>query len=75
MKPGDRVTILNQKYSGRVFVEGEATFVEMVPDIDGYAIVQIDGDSTVSERYIDPNAQGLTADELETYVNNANEEK
>ena len=71
MKPGDRVTILNQTPGGRVFVEGDATVVGIVSS-DDRTLVGFDGDSTVTERAIDPRAQGLTAAELEVYVAGVN---
>ena len=69
------MTILNRTYpKGRVFVEGRATVVKPTKRKD-YAAVQFDDDDAEVVRYVIPEAQGLTAAELEAYIDNRNEEK
>ena len=66
------MTILNRTYpKGRVFVEGRATVVKPTKRKD-YAAVQFSVDGAEFVRLVDPNAQGLTDDELEVYVDEAN---
>ena len=77
MKHGDCVTVLNGQ-KGRVIVEGEATFLCLVDPclVDGdpdFALVRFGDDDMTCQRYIDPNAQNVTAAELKAYVEHLNE--
>jgi len=57
-KKGDSVAILNQTVGGRFFVEGRATILGLVKDVDEQYRVRFSGeDRGVYDRFVDPAAQ------------------
>ena len=68
-----KVNIINQTPSGRSFLEGVATRKGL--NENNQAWVWFDGESDPVSRIVDPDAQGLTREDLDAYIEGLNSRK
>jgi hypothetical protein len=56
-KKGAHVVVINQTQGGRFMIEGWATVVRPIKDVDDQYLVEFEGHKERAERFIDPLAQ------------------